>query len=176
MDSPQDFDFDPVSFITVGTQGPPGQRSFFLQAAQGARRLCLAIEKEQAIALGAGLERLLADFARKSPERMADLSPSTGNLNLLQPVEPAFRVGSLGLGLDEDQLRVLLVARELSPEDEPARAARMVMEAEQALALQRHIPVVVEAGRPDCPACGEPMDPEGHRCPRRNGHGRIDDD
>ena len=29
---------------------------------------------------------------------------------------------------------------------------------------------VVAAGRPTCAMCGEPIDPEGHFCPRRNGH------
>jgi len=29
---------------------------------------------------------------------------------------------------------------------------------------------VVAAGRPPCPLCGAPLDPQGHICPRRNGH------
>jgi uncharacterized repeat protein (TIGR03847 family) len=29
---------------------------------------------------------------------------------------------------------------------------------------------VVAAGRLPCPLCGEPLDPQGHICPRRNGH------
>ena len=29
---------------------------------------------------------------------------------------------------------------------------------------------VVAAGRPPCPLCGQPLDPQGHICPRRNGH------
>ena len=29
---------------------------------------------------------------------------------------------------------------------------------------------VVAAGRPPCPLCGNPLDPEGHICPRQNGH------
>jgi hypothetical protein len=29
---------------------------------------------------------------------------------------------------------------------------------------------LVRAGRPACPLCGNPMDPEGHSCPRTNGH------
>ena len=29
---------------------------------------------------------------------------------------------------------------------------------------------VVAAGRPPCPLCGQPLDPQGHLCPRRNGH------
>jgi uncharacterized repeat protein (TIGR03847 family) len=29
---------------------------------------------------------------------------------------------------------------------------------------------VIAAGRPPCPLCGQPLDPQGHLCPRRNGH------
>jgi uncharacterized repeat protein (TIGR03847 family) len=29
---------------------------------------------------------------------------------------------------------------------------------------------VVRAGRPTCPLCGNPLDPTGHICPRKNGH------
>ncbi len=29
---------------------------------------------------------------------------------------------------------------------------------------------VVAAGRPPCPLCGNPLDPQGHICPRQNGH------
>ena len=29
---------------------------------------------------------------------------------------------------------------------------------------------VCASGRPLCPLCGEPINPEGHTCPRTNGH------
>jgi uncharacterized repeat protein (TIGR03847 family) len=29
---------------------------------------------------------------------------------------------------------------------------------------------VVASGRPPCPLCGQPLDPTGHLCPRRNGN------
>jgi uncharacterized repeat protein (TIGR03847 family) len=31
---------------------------------------------------------------------------------------------------------------------------------------------VVSAGRPPCPLCGLPLDPNGHVCPRQNGYHR----
>jgi hypothetical protein len=34
--------------------------------------------------------------------------------------------------------------------------------------------LVIEAGRPDCPFCGNPIDPEGHLCVRANGFRRRD--
>jgi uncharacterized repeat protein (TIGR03847 family) len=38
-------------------------------------------------------------------------------------------------------------------------------------ALARHAAAIVAAGRPICVLCGRPIDPEGHFCPKRNGHG-----
>ena len=33
----------------------------------------------------------------------------------------------------------------------------------------RRAEALVSAGRPACPFCGQPLNPEGHFCPRRNG-------
>ena len=33
---------------------------------------------------------------------------------------------------------------------------------------------VIGAGRPNCPFCGNPIDPEGHLCVRANGFRRRD--
>jgi len=36
--------------------------------------------------------------------------------------------------------------------------------------LSKQIVEVCAAGRPICPLCGGPMDPDGHTCVRSNGH------
>ena len=81
--------------------------------------------------------------------------------------------------MDDKRHRVLLVLHELGLDDDdeadvdldlpPGVKARLALRYEQALDLVQHIPTVVAGGRPNCPACGEPLD-EGHRCQRRNGH------
>jgi len=43
----------------------------------------------------------------------------------------------------------------------------------QAYALARRGEREVAAGRPTCRMCGEPLEPEGHFCPRSNGHREI---
>jgi uncharacterized repeat protein (TIGR03847 family) len=57
----------------------------------------------------------------------------------------------------------------LEPHPEAARV-RFWATREQMLSLARHGAVVCAAGRPQCPLCGNPIDPEGHRCPALNGH------
>ena len=195
-----DFDLDPVTFITVGAEGPPGHRTFFLQAAQGRQVVSLLIEKQQATALAEGIEQILSQLYEHVPEQVADLKPAEGDLALLTPLEPSFRVTQMGIGVDEERRLMVLVAQGGEPADEdddeddidldleardegarplaadgqPLPRARFTASYGQMLALAHHaVDVAEHGGRPRCPTCGEPMDPEGHFCPRRNGHHRL---
>lgn len=63
--------------------------------------------------------------------------------------------------------------REEGPQDEPeGYLARIYITPGQARALAQTGSASVEAGRPPCDLCGFPVDPEGHTCPKLNGHGR----
>ena len=46
---------------------------------------------------------------------------------------------------------------------------RVHLTAEAARAFVERAVRVVRSGRPPCPLCGNPLDPQGHICPRRNG-------
>ncbi len=167
-----DYDLDPVSFITIGTLGPAGERTFFLQAAQRRRVVSLVIEKEHAIGLSINLARLMQEIESQDPDFAAGGDAEPGNMALIEPVVATFRVDNIGIGVDEAHHRIVLVASELVDEDAPARRARFVATYEQVQALARHAAEIVQRGRPVCPLCGEPIDAEGHFCPPRNGHPR----
>jgi uncharacterized repeat protein (TIGR03847 family) len=169
----QEISLDPVSFITVGAEGPPGQRTFYLQGAKARRVVSLVIEKEQAIALAASVGRLLADALERDPSRAKSLARPDANLDLLVPVEPAFRVAELGLGVDEQQGTMVLVAREVPEDEGPGQTVRFVASFEQMTGMAKRAMEVANAGRPTCPLCGRPMDPEGHFCVRHNGHATL---
>jgi uncharacterized repeat protein (TIGR03847 family) len=140
-----------------------------LQASQGPTVVSLVIEKEQAIALAASIDRLLVGLAVESEESLAiDDEPLVG-MELLQPVEAAYRVVEMGLGVDEEREMIVLVAME-APEDEPGQRARFFATYDQMRRLARRAVDVAESGRPTCPLCGHPIDPDGHFCPRTNGH------
>jgi uncharacterized repeat protein (TIGR03847 family) len=151
-----------VDKVTVGAVGEPGQRLFLLQARAGAEVVTLKLEKVQVAALAAHLGALLQELPR--PGHMPD------DLDLDEPAEPEWVVGSLGASYDEALDRLLLVAGEAVVEgDEPAEA-RFSLTREQVAALAVHGTRLVEAGRPPCPLCGYPLDQRGHDCPRTNGH------
>ncbi len=155
-------DMPNVDRITVGTVGPTGDRTFLLQAREDAEQVTLKLEKQQVAALAQYLGKLLSDLA--GPGELPE------NLELEEPMEPDWVVGTLGLTYDEDTDRVLLVAEEAVPEGEEAELARFGATREQVAALAMRGTRLVEAGRPPCPLCGYPLDPRGHNCPRNNGH------
>jgi len=55
-------------------------------------------------------------------------------------------------------------------DDEDGDLLRVHMEPRKALAFAGRALEVVAAGRPPCPFCGQPLNPEGHICTRRNGY------
>ena len=159
------FEMPEVDVLTTGTEGPPGQRIFYLQARRGDQVMTLRLEKTQVAALVTYLSALIADL------------PPPGELptelDLVEPVVAEWVVGSLGVSYDEEGDRIVLVAEELVEEGEEAARVRITATREQVAALSHHGAAVVEAGRPPCPLCGQPLDPEGHVCVRLNGHRQI---
>lgn len=164
------YDLNPASHITAGAVGEPGHRSFFIQGRQGATVVTLAAEKEQVSAMATAIRELIEKLGGNPNEGDA---PNSYDMSLREPLEPIFRVGQLGLGYDQETQRLVLVAYELPDEDEPAvvDAVRFWGTLEQMRGLARHAAEIVSGGRPTCVLCGRPIDPEGHFCPRRNGHG-----
>ena len=94
-------------------------------------------------------------------------------MRITPPVDPLFRVGEMGLGYDEEHDMVVLVAREMLAEGQDAEESGVVRfwcTRSQVRALGHWGLEVANRGRPICPQCGEPMDPAGHFCPKKNGH------
>ena len=92
---------------------------------------------------------------------------------------PLFRARLIGLGFDPERALVLIELREEAvDEDERAAAgldeseghsrAALRARARRCAAMARIGAAVVAAGRPPCPLCDWPMDPDGHICPRWN--------
>ncbi|HEX3427262.1 MAG TPA: DUF3090 family protein [Candidatus Limnocylindrales bacterium] len=55
-------------------------------------------------------------------------------------------------------------------DDEGPDTLRVRLTADAARGFVNRAIEVVGAGRLPCPLCGQPLDPQGHICPRRNGH------
>ena len=57
--------FEPPERFVAGTVGPPGERTFFLQARGGGRLVSVALEKVQVSLLAEKLEELLSEAQRR---------------------------------------------------------------------------------------------------------------
>jgi len=168
MSRPKPLDLNRADFITIDTIGPPGQRTFYLQAAQGEILITLIIEKSHAAALSIAIGNILQQTGGID-------EPEAVNQELVHPVEPLFRVGNLGLGYDQVQGKLIVVAEELVAEgDQPGRQVRIWADRAQMAALARQAAIAVAEGRPTCPLCAEPIEPgEKHVCVRGNGRKHL---
>jgi uncharacterized repeat protein (TIGR03847 family) len=183
--------FDPPERFVAGTVGRPGDRTFFLQARDGPRVVSIVLEKVQVAVLADRLGELLSELERRGVEAAVAAQTraaasetdgeDTGPLD--EPLNEAFRAGSLTLGWDGDAERVLVEARaqseegeEIDPDEDDDEdedgpdLLRVRMTADAARSFVSRAARIVSAGRPPCPLCGAPLDPQGHICPRRNGH------
>ncbi|MDQ6725566.1 MAG: DUF3090 family protein, partial [Actinomycetota bacterium] len=154
-----------VDHLTAGAVGEPGHRVFYLQAGHQGQVVSLRLEKAQVAALVAYLVGMLAEL----PDS-AGTTPPEAEMELIEPVVAEWVVGSLGVNYDDAADRVVLVAEELVEEGEEGAHARITVTLGQVAALAARGADAVAAGRPPCPLCGQPLDPEGHTCARLNGH------
>ncbi|HEY3523266.1 MAG TPA: DUF3090 domain-containing protein [Candidatus Limnocylindrales bacterium] len=212
------FVFDPPDRFVTGTVGPPGGRTFYLQARSGERIVSVSLEKVQVAVLAERLGAMLDELERRG---LANPAPADGDDRPLdEPLNELFRANALTLAWDGDAGEVVIEAREAATaEDEEGEEedddeeevvleadvetepgsdaideemlegiAEAALEAASSLAaddsdvMSVHLPPgdaraivrqtvrVLAAGRPPCPFCGEPLDPQGHLCPRRNGN------
>jgi len=155
-------ELNPVSHITVGVIGQPGERTFYLQGAQGTQTISLKVEKEQANVLGGSFDSLLKELDEKYPDRSKTEEAVWMDMSLREPVEELFRVGNMGLGYNEDSDQIVLVAYELVPEDEEPNVVSFWVSRDQAKLLIPHIQGIVRSGRF--------FDPGNEFSPKLNGH------
>ncbi|WP_018680318.1 DUF3090 domain-containing protein [Actinokineospora enzanensis] len=178
----------PDRFV-AGTVGQPGDRTFYLQAVESARTVSVTIEKQQVEVLAERIGSLLDEVHRRFGAEVPDGVPDdeVDAEPLAVPVEEEFRVGTMGLGWDAETRAVvieLLAATEgevdesvvLDDTEEGPDAVRVFLTPLEARAFAERAGRVVKAGRKPCPLCGEPLDPQGHVCPRQNGYRRSDED
>jgi len=170
------FVFDEPDRFVAGSVGEPGSRAFYLQAHQGRAVVTVGLEKTQVGALAQRIGELLIAVG-EAPQAFA--SPA-GKNELAEPMVELFRVGVLALGWDPGSASVTVEARPIEedgdypevPDDDPdgPDVLRVRMSASEAGRFATAAAALVQAGRPACPFCGEPLDPAGHFCVRMNGH------
>ncbi len=166
-------EFDEVDTFAAAAVGEPGSRVFYLHARSGTQRVSVKCEKQQVSAISQYLRRVLSDLPPP------DDRPLPSALESIDPGEQSFVLGPIGLGYDRGNDRLLVQLEELivtddadedvPDDDDPDRShIRLYVTRGQATAFCEHADEIVAAGRPSCVWCGNPIDPDGHPCPRMN--------
>ena len=150
--------FDSPDKVMVGVRGEVGQRLFLLQARQARRLVIVKCEKLQLSALAEWLGQMVNDMGRPShlPE----------DLSLEAEYEADFAAGDIAVALNEDEQTIEVTFESVDDED----SLELTLSKEWAGALAIAVTRLVDAGRPLCPLCAGALDPQGHDCPRTNGH------
>jgi uncharacterized repeat protein (TIGR03847 family) len=162
--------------FTADFTGTPGERTFFVQSRGDWGSLTYLVEKQQVIALGASLRDLLLLVDASDP--IANATPARdARLALESPIEPEWRIGTIGLNYEEESDKVVVSVEPVEEEEDEAlprsETVRFLLSRDQARSFIQHALAIVTEGRETCPLCGLPMSPAGHQCPAGNGHHLI---
>jgi uncharacterized repeat protein (TIGR03847 family) len=176
--------FDQPERFTVGTVGPPGERTFFIQAQSGTRLISVSLEKTQVQALADRLLYTIRDIKQNNASISFSRLPKD-DAPLSTPIEEEFRVGVIGLAYDAQSglIQVDMQAINENSDQDPEfidvddltgdlDILRVLITPSEADRFSKRAFIVVGAGRQPCPFCGGPIDIKGHLCPRSNGYRR----
>ena len=160
-------EFTDVSKLAAEAFGDPGKRTFCIQVDSASSTASIWIEKEQLFQLALAIQQMMAaldDEAGPASDPPVDReAPGLTSLD--------FKVMKLVLG--HDTSRRLFVIDAHDEADEEQATIRVWADERQIQEFSEGALRVCAAGRPLCPLCGRPVDEEGHRCARVNGHARL---
>ena len=184
------YDLGAVVSIEALTFGEPGLRTFRVDAHSGSAISSVWMEKEQLLQLGVYLRDMVGRLSKEDRDKESDLREdvwSGGDLNI------DFKAGQMLLSYDKDSNAFYLQAYEREnielpegdfpqgsegsdPQSDDANADPETesvgywITTAQAIVLSEESLKICAAGRPTCFLCGQPINPDGHACPRANGH------
>ncbi|MCW1805706.1 DUF3090 domain-containing protein [Brachybacterium squillarum] len=167
--------FDWPDRVVIGTLGRPGARTFYLQVRTGEQIMSIALEKEQSALLAMKVDEVLDQLRAVegnpysvptgTPVELVDNDP-------LDAVQEQFRAGTIGIGWDPTTAQLIIEAQPLpaegvEPDEDEAAESEMLrvrIPVGAARAFTQRTREIVDAGRPLCTLCGQPIDPDGHTC------------
>lgn len=165
--------------VVIGTIGVPGARTFYLQVRTGKQIVSIALEKQQSAELAEKIDDILDQLGTIEGNPFSIPAGTPVELvdnDQLETVEEQFRTGAMSLGWDPATAQLVIEAYPIIEIDADAGEIPDVDDAEVPEMLLVKMPVgtarafakrtreIVGAGRPACPLCGYPVDPEGHVC------------
>ena len=173
-------EFDWPDRVVVGTIGRPGARTFYLQVRAGTQIVSIGLEKQQSALLAEKIDEILDQLLTLEGNPFSVPTNTPVELvddDQLDAVQEQFRTGAMSLGWDPTTAQVVIEAYPITDVDADDNGESLDEDgADDSEMLLVRIPVgtarafakrtrkIVGAGRPTCPLCGYPMDPDGHTC------------
>lgn len=167
-DASTSWEFTQPSRFTAGAIGEPGARVFFVQVFADGVEVDLKCEKQQVIALADHLVKLLDDLPAA-----AGADAAVAPTDALPPTALAWVVGSISIGVDRAEDRIVVLFEEVFLDDDETMAPgpgslRVHLSPAQVRGFASQVDALASGSRPTCRLCGQPIDPSGHACPRLN--------
>ena len=164
--------FGALARVTAEALGEPGHRTFRLMLESGPASAILWLEKEQLYQLGIYVQEITGSLSSgdKAIEGEAPEPQWSGGITTVD-----FKVGKLALGHDASSNCFLVLTHDVEEMEASEATLSFWLTMKQAEELAREAMKVCAAGRPRCFLCGQPINPEGHMCPRANGHALLED-
>src|SRR5688572_17280796 len=157
-------DFGEAVSVDAEAIGQPGQRRFRLMVKSADQTAALWMEKQQLQGIGDWIAEMIKKEDEANPATQVVVEPDP--FGAIFDVE--LQVVQIGLGFDESAKLFAIQAFDVqSSAAEPALECHVSLG--QGRVLVQTIERVIAGGRPICPLCGSPIEPEGHMCRSRTG-------
>jgi uncharacterized repeat protein (TIGR03847 family) len=164
-----------VDRVIAESIGKPGERTFKVTAEGRRGRVVVWMEKEQLFQVALAIRQFAAATEQPSdPERYQPEMPGPP-----EPAEIEFRAAEMSLRHDRSTDVFTVEAANVDSDagaeaetndEEPEVAVQFSFSRPSGVKLSEQALEVCAAGRPRCHLCGGPIDPQGHVCPKTNGH------
>jgi uncharacterized repeat protein (TIGR03847 family) len=149
--------------------GQPGKRTFRILLQSTNASAALWLEKEQLSELALYLQQILASSTTNPSDVTQPELESSGVADKID-----FKVGKMSLAHDTTHNTFLITAYDIEGPDEDRPIVSFWLTVRQGHDLAKDALRVCAGGRPYCYLCGRPIDPDGHVCPKANGHLELD--
>ena len=132
-------ELDPVDRLTADAVGPPGERTFYIQARKDDRLITLLVEKQQVQLLSASVVEILSRIGKETGQ-----GPEDEAMRLEEPIIPEWRAGRLSIGYSEERDLLLLEVEEAADEEEEPGEIEGLEETGEASEVEREVVEALE--------------------------------
>ena len=159
-------EFTRIYRLEAESFGEPGKRTFRIYVECDGGDASIWIEKEHLLQLALAIQQMAMSVGRDDydPSPPPELAGGYASMDI--------RVAKLALGHDPRRAMFVLDVHDVEDVESDA-TLRVWTDLRQLERFSEEALRVCAAGRPLCPLCGRAIDPDGHMCPRVNGHAPL---